>query len=90
MLSALRPLVSCETLCWKSRLRYACACLAVLPSRSMPPYAAITSQRAPPELNGFGKTTSTPGLTRSSHVRMCFGFPFRSTKTTTDFETMPW
>ena len=56
----------------------------------MPPYAAITSQRAPPELNGFGKTTSTPGLTRSSHVRICFGLPFRSTKTTTDFETMPW
>ncbi len=49
----------------------------------------MTSQRAPPELNGFGKTTSTPGFTRSSHVLMCFGFPFRSTKTTTDFETMP-
>jgi hypothetical protein len=50
----------------------------------------MTSQRAPPELNGFGKTTSTPGFTRSSQVLMCFGLPFRSTKTTTDFETMPW
>src|SRR3954467_154167 len=50
----------------------------------------MTSQRAPPELNGFGKTTWTPGLIRSSQVRMCFGFPFRRTKTTTDFETMPW
>ena len=50
----------------------------------------MTSQRAPPELNGFGKTTSTPGFTRSSHVLMCFGLPLRSTKTTTDFETMPW
>src|SRR5436305_15006665 len=50
----------------------------------------MTSHRAPPELNGFGKTTSTPGFTRSSQVLMCFGFPFRRTKTTTDFETMPW
>src|SRR3954447_7090391 len=49
----------------------------------------MTSQRAPPELNGFGKTTSTPGFTRSSHVLMCFGLPLRSTNTTTDFETMP-
>src|SRR6266513_5239272 len=50
----------------------------------------MTSHRAPPELNGFGNTTPTPGFTRSSHVRMCFGLPLRSTKTTTDFETMPW
>src|ERR1700716_4695680 len=50
----------------------------------------MTSHRAPPELNGFGKTTSTPGSTRSSHVLMCFGLPLRSTNTTTDFETMPW
>src|SRR6476469_2510709 len=49
----------------------------------------MTSHRAPPELNGFGKTTPTPGFTRSSHVRMCFGLPLRSTNTTTDFETMP-
>src|SRR2546423_14174659 len=50
----------------------------------------MTSHRAPPELNGFGKTTPTPGFTRSSHVLMCFGLPLRKTKTTTDFETMPW
>src|SRR4051794_40013625 len=50
----------------------------------------MTSQRAPPELNGFGKTTWTPGLTRSSQVLMCFGLPLRRTNTTTDFETMPW
>src|SRR6476661_3950084 len=50
----------------------------------------MTSHRAPPELNGFGKTTPTPGFTRSSQVRMCFGLPLRRTKTTTDFETMPW
>src|SRR5260221_6784749 len=50
----------------------------------------MTSHRAPPELNGFGNTTSTPDFTRSSQVWMCFGLPFLSTKTTTDFETMPW
>src|SRR3569833_323652 len=50
----------------------------------------MTSQRAPPELNGFGKTTWTPGLTRSSQVLMCFGLPLRRPPTTTDFETMPW
>src|SRR5581483_3311090 len=50
----------------------------------------MMSHRAPPELNGFGKTTWTPGLTRSSHVRMCLGLPLRRTKTTTDFETIPW
>src|SRR4030088_126262 len=66
------------------------ACFGVLCSRSCAPYAAMTSHRAPPELNGFGKTTSTPGFTRSSHVLMCFGLPLRSTNTTTDFETMPW
>src|SRR5580765_321204 len=49
----------------------------------------MMSHFAPPELKGFGKTTSTPGFTRSSQVRMCFGFPFRRTKTTTDFETIP-
>src|SRR5581483_10542688 len=89
VLSAFLPLVSCDTLCWKSCFRYACAWRGFFPSRSCDPYAAITSQRAPPELNGFGNTTCTPGFTRSSQVRMCFGLPFRSTKTTTDFETMP-
>src|SRR3982750_3912741 len=49
----------------------------------------MTSQRAPPELKGFGKTTSTPGFTRSSQVLMCLGFPFRRTKTTTDLAGTP-
>src|SRR5690348_6149314 len=49
----------------------------------------MTFQRAPPEVNGFGVTTDTPGLTRSSQVRMCFGLPGRTTKTTTDFVTKP-
>src|SRR5437868_14280781 len=50
----------------------------------------MTSQRAPPELNGFGNTTPTPGFRRSSHVRMCFGLPLRRTKTTTDVAGTPW
>src|SRR5205814_9176950 len=49
----------------------------------------MTSQRAPPELNGFGNTTCTPGLTRSAHVLRWFGWPLRRTKTTTDFDTIP-
>ena len=50
----------------------------------------MTFQRAPPEVNGFGVTTWTPDLRRSLHVRMCFGFPLRTTKTTTERVTMPW
>jgi len=46
-------------------------------------------QRALPELNGFGVTTLTPGLVRSAQVVMCFGLPLRTTKTTTEFVTMP-
>src|SRR5437764_4092739 len=49
----------------------------------------MTFQRAPPEVNGFGVTTWTPGLTRSPQSRMCFGLPFRSTNTTTERVTIP-
>src|SRR5215467_3745115 len=49
----------------------------------------MTSQRAPPDVNGFGTSTSTPGRSRSSHVRMCLGFPLRTTSTTTEFVTNP-
>src|SRR5262249_33752358 len=49
----------------------------------------MMSHFAPPELNGFGKTTCTPGLIRSSQLRMCFGLPLRRTKTTTERDTMP-
>ena len=55
----------------------------------MPPYAAMMFQRAPPDVNGFGVTIWTPGLTRSLHVLRCFGFPSRTTKTTTERVTMP-
>src|SRR4051794_25987588 len=46
-------------------------------------------QRAPPEVNGFGVTTWTPGFTRSFQLRIFFGLPSRRTKTTTDRVRMP-
>ena len=46
-------------------------------------------QRAPPDWKGLGVTTWTPGLMRSFQLLMCFGLPFRTTKTTTEFVTMP-
>jgi hypothetical protein len=49
----------------------------------------MTFQRAPPEVNGFGVTTCTPGLSRSLHVLSFFGLPSRTTKTTTDRVTIP-
>ena len=45
--------------------------------------------RAEPDEAGFGVMTSTPGLTRSSHVLMLSGLPSRTTNTTTDEVTMP-
>ena len=49
----------------------------------------MTFQRAPPEVNGLGVITSTPGLIRSSQVLMFFGLPLRTTSTTTESVTMP-
>src|SRR3954449_5501999 len=46
-------------------------------------------QRAPPEVNGLGVITWTPGLTRSSQVLMCLGLPLRTTRATTELVTMP-
>src|SRR3954463_4951306 len=46
-------------------------------------------QRAPPDANGFGSITWTPGLVRSSHVLMFFGLPLRTANTTTELVTMP-
>src|SRR5579884_3101526 len=45
--------------------------------------------RALPDVDGFGVTTSTPGLTRSSQPVMCFGLPLRTTSTTTESLTIP-
>src|SRR3954452_9002233 len=47
------------------------------------------SQRAPPEVIGFGTTTWTPDFTRSSKVLMCFGLPLRTMNATTERATMP-
>ena len=46
-------------------------------------------QRAPPEVNGLGVTTSTPGSRRSSQSWIPFGLPGRVTRTTTEFVTIP-
>src|SRR5215203_5341489 len=44
---------------------------------------------APPDVNGLGSITSTPGLITSSQVLMFFGLPLRTTRTTTDSVTKP-
>ena len=44
---------------------------------------------AAPEVNGFGVTTLTPGLTRSSQVLMSFGLPLRTMNETSEFVTKP-
>ncbi len=41
-------------------------------------------------MKGFGVTICTPGFTRSVHVRIFFGLPSRTTKTTTERVTIPW
>jgi hypothetical protein len=45
---------------------------------------------APPEVNGFGVSTWTPGLTRSSQVLMFFGLPLRTPMTATESVIIPW
>src|SRR6476469_9476987 len=50
----------------------------------------MTFQRAPPDVNGLGVITCTPGLSRSLHVRSFFGFPSRTTNTTTERVTIPF
>ena len=46
-------------------------------------------QRAPPDENGLGVITSTPGLIRSSQPLIFFGLPSRSANTTTVSAAMP-
>src|SRR3954463_16733293 len=84
-----RALAGCATTCFHICARYACACFGDLPARSAPPYAAITFQRAPPDVNGLGVTICTPGLSRSVQVLSFFGLPSRTTKTTTERVTIP-
>src|SRR5258705_12070331 len=44
---------------------------------------------APPEVNGFGVSTCTPGLIRSSQVLRFFGLPLRTPITATESVIMP-
>ena len=46
-------------------------------------------QRALPDVNGFGVSTCTPGLTRSDQPVMCLGLPLRTMITATEFVTKP-
>jgi hypothetical protein len=46
-------------------------------------------QRAPPEVDGFGVITWTPGLIRSVQVLMPLGLPLRVAMETTESVTMP-
>src|SRR5262249_2694753 len=73
VLSALRALESWTSTFLNSVSRFACACFGVLPCLIQAPYAAMTFQRAPPEVNGFGVITEMPGLSRSFQVLMCLG-----------------
>src|SRR5258707_14622646 len=49
----------------------------------------MTFQRAPPDVNGLGVITDTPGRRRSFQPLMCFGFPSRTTSTATESVTIP-
>ena len=84
-----RALVSWTTTFLHIFRRFAWACLSVLPCFLHEPYAAITFHRAPPEVNGFGVTMSTSGRRRSFQLLIFFGLPSRTTKTTTEFVTIP-
>ena len=89
VLSEARALVSWTMTFFQSFSRFPCACLSVLPCFLQEPYAAMMFQRAPPDVNGFGVTTSTPGRMRSFQLLIFFGLPSRTTKTTTEFVTIP-
>src|ERR671930_2273345 len=49
----------------------------------------MTFQRAPPDVNGLGVSTCTPGLSRSAQVWMFLGLPLRTTNVVTESVTMP-
>ena len=44
---------------------------------------------APPDVNGFGSSTSTLPVVRSSQSLMPFGLPLRTMSTTTELVTIP-
>src|SRR5690349_23297922 len=87
--AAFEPDESCETT-WRKRLVTNWTALRSLrPDLRMAPYAARTFHFADPELNGFGVTTFTPGLTRSFQPWMWSGLPGRTTKATTESAAIP-
>src|SRR5204863_4059743 len=88
--SALRALSSCTGTFLKSASRYALASASDLPCFNCAPQPAITFHRAPPDVNGFGVMTSTPGLVRSDQVLMCLGLPLRVTNSTTESVIIPF
>src|SRR5439155_20453087 len=84
-----RALVSCTGTLRSSASRYARPAALSAPLFDFAPYPASRFHRAPPDANGFGVITCTPGLTRSSQVLMPFGLPLRVAMTTTEPVTMP-
>src|SRR5512142_3044477 len=82
--AAFEPDESCATTCLKSLVTSCTAWWSFIPDLRAAPYAASTFHFADPELNGFGVTTWTPDLVRSVQLRMCFGFPLRTTNATTE------
>src|SRR3954471_20920222 len=87
--AAFEPDESCETTCLKTFVTNLIAFLLLIPDLRAKPYAARTFHFAEPEGNGSGVTTCTPGLTRSFQPWMCFGFPGRTTKATTESAAIP-
>src|SRR2546423_6369251 len=87
--SEARELVSCTGTLRSSASRYARPAALSAPLWDRAPYPAIRFHRAPPDANGFGVITCTPGLTRSSQVLMPFGLPLRVAITTTESVMMP-
>jgi len=80
---ASRPEPGSAMVFWNSFVTKSFACSSEPPLPVTCAQAPRMFQRAEPEEPGFGVMTWTPGLTRLSHVLMPFGFPLRTTKTTT-------
>ena len=60
-----------------------------MPPALLTAYGARRFHFADPDENGFGVTTSTPGLSRSSHVEIALGLPLRTTIVTTEPKGTP-
>src|SRR3954452_21990866 len=85
-----RPLLSCTGTFLNSAVRYIAPVVALAPLFDFAPYPARMFHLAPPEVNGFGVSTCTPGLIRSSQVLMPLGLPLRVAMTATESVIIPW